>query len=145
MLVPDQLRALVVDDNAYARTAAAASLRRLGLRTIVEAPTAPEALLALMAAPFDLLLMDWYIPDMNGASLLRIIRDPRFGPNGRLPAIMMTAYPSREIIAQARELGISDIIVKPVEAAQLAALIQRHLGGWSFEPDSDTAEDAFLI
>lgn len=145
MLVPDQLRALVVDDNAYARTAAAASLRRLGLRTILEVPTAPEALLALMAGPFDLLLMDWYIPDMNGASLLRIIRDPRFGPNGRLPAFMMTAYPSREVMAQARELGISDVIVKPVEAPQLAALIQRHLGGWSFDAGGDAAEHAFLI
>lgn len=147
MLVPDQLRALVVDDNAYARAGAAASLRKLGLKHVVETPTAPEALLTLMAEPFDLLLMDWYMPDMNGASLLRILRDPRFGKHGRLATLMMTAYPSKEVFGQARELGISDVLAKPIETAQLAALIQKHLGGWSLpeEDEIKTGTDAFLI
>ena len=71
MLVPDRVRALIVDDNAYARAATAATLRKLGISQITEVETAQEAVLQLIAAPFDVLFMDWYIPDMNGAEIGR--------------------------------------------------------------------------
>lgn len=130
MLVPDSVRALIVDDNAYARAATAASLRKLGISQITEVETAPEALLQIIAAPFDVLFLDWYIPDMNGAALLQILRDPRFGPNGALPIILMTAYPSREVLTKARGLGISDALAKPFTATQVASALQRVVFGW---------------
>lgn len=135
MLVAGEIRALIVDDNAYARSSAAASLRSLGLVRITETSTAPDALLALMAEPFDVLLLDWYLPDMNGASLLRIIRDKRFGPHGQLCTVVMTAYPSREVFSAARSLGATAALPKPLATAQLASILQRQLGGWDFEPD----------
>lgn len=143
MLVAEEIRALIVDDNAYARSSAAASLRRLGLAQITETSTAPDALLALMAEPFDVLLLDWYLPDMNGASLLRIIRDARFGPHGQLCTIVMTAYPSREVFAAARSLGATAALPKPLATTQLASILQRQLGGWDFEPDKQ--DDAIFL
>jgi two-component system, chemotaxis family, chemotaxis protein CheY len=136
MLLPDRLKALIVDDNAYARAATAATLRKLGLKQIVETETAQEALLTLAAEPFDVLFMDWYIPEMSGAALLQIIRDPRFGANGHLPVVLMTAYPSREVLTRARELGISDALAKPFTAAHVSAVLQRVLAGWQI-PDDD--------
>lgn len=135
MLVPDRVRALIVDDNAYARAATAATLRKLGISQITEVETAQEAVLQLIAAPFDVLFMDWYIPDMNGAALLQILRDPRFGANGALPIVMMTAYPSREVLTRARELGISDALAKPFTATQVASTLQRVLFGWDIPED----------
>ena len=135
MLVPDRVRALIVDDNAYARAATAATLRKLGIIQITEAETAQEALLQLIAAPFDVLFMDWYIPEMSGAALLQILRDPRFGKNGALPVILMTAYPSREVLTKARNLGISDALTKPFTAAHVAAALQRVLFGWEIPAD----------
>ena len=135
MLVPDRVRALIVDDNAYARAATAATLRKLGISQITEVETAQEAVLQLIAAPFDVLFMDWYIPDMNGAALLQILRDPRFGPNGALPIVMMTAYPSREVLTRARELGISDALAKPFTATQVASALHRVLLGWDIPED----------
>lgn len=143
MLVAEEIRALIVDDNAYARSSAAASLRRLGLAQITETSTAPDALLALMAEPFDVLLLDWFLPDMNGASLLRIIRDARFGPHGQLCTIVMTAYPSREVFSAARSLGATAALRKPLATTQLASILQRQLGGWDFEPDKQ--DDAIFL
>lgn len=143
MLLAGEIRALIVDDNAYARSTAAASLRSLGLVQIIETSTAPDALLALTAEPFELLLMDWYLPDMNGASLLRIIRDARFGPHGQLCTVVMTAYPSREVFAAARALGATAALPKPLATAQLAGILQRQLGGWSFAPDKE--DDAIFL
>lgn len=135
MLLPDRVKALIVDDNAYARAATAASLRKLGIGHIVEAETAPEALLALLADRFDVLFMDWYMPEMSGAALLQTVRDPRFGPHGVLPIVLMTAYPSREVLTKARELGISDALTKPFTAAQVSVILQRLLGGWDIPED----------
>ena len=135
MLVPERVRALIVDDNAYARAATAATLRKLGIVQITETETAQDALLHLIAAPFDVLFMDWYIPEMSGAALLQIIRDPRFGRNGALPVILMTAYPSREVLTRARGLGISDALTKPFTGAHVAAALQRVLFGWAVPAD----------
>ncbi len=149
MLVPDLVKALIVDDNAYARAATSATLRKLGITQIVETPTAPEALLAVMGTAYDVLFMDWYMPDMSGASLLQILRDPRFGPKGRLTVVMMTAYPSREVITRAKELGVTEILSKPFTLEQVSIILQRTLGGWVIPPDEPvdipSSDDAFLI
>lgn len=136
MLVPDRLRALVVDDNAYARAATAATLRKLGLVQIVESATGSDALLTLLEHRFDVLFMDWYMPEMSGAALLQTIRDPRFGPSHSVPVVLMTAYPSREVLTAAKALGINDTLTKPFTAANLSAALQRVLAVWQL-PDEE--------
>ena len=89
----------------------------------------------MLAAPFDVLFMDWYIPEMSGAALLQILRDPRFGRNGALPVVLMTAYPSREVLTKARSLGISDALTKPFTGAQVATALHRVLAGWDIPAD----------
>lgn len=150
MLVPDRIKALIVDDNAYARAATAATLRKLGLTQIVDVPTAQDAVLALLAERYDILFMDWYIPDMNGAALLQIVRDPRFGAQGALPIVLMTAYPSREVLARARELGVSDALTKPFTTAHVSTILQRLLGAWDLPADDAplpkaVGDDTFLL
>lgn len=128
MIIPGRLRALVVDDNAYARAISAASLRKLGVGEIVEADGGAEAILALMSAPFDLMLMDWYMPDVSGAGLMTVLRDPRFGAAQSMPVILMTAYASRDNVARARELGVNEVLVKPFSTDQLGLAMGRVLG-----------------
>ncbi|UJW85166.1 response regulator [Devosia sp. SL43] len=128
MIIPGRLRALVVDDNAYARAISAASLRKLGVGEIVEADGGAEAILALMSGPFDLMLMDWYMPDVSGAGLMTVLRDPRFGAPQATPVILMTAYASRDNVARARELGVNEVLVKPFTTDQLGTALGRVLG-----------------
>jgi two-component system chemotaxis response regulator CheY len=131
VIVPERLRALVVDDNAYARAAAAATLRKLGIGTIDDVASAALAIDAILRQRYDLVLMDWYMPEMNGAAMLQVMRGPHFGPNGTVPVIVMTAYPNRESFARARELGAGEILTKPFAAHHVGAALGRLLpSGW---------------
>ena len=128
MIIPGRLRALVVDDNAYARAISAAGLRKLGVGDVVEADGGAAAILHLMTEPFDFMLMDWYMPDVSGAGLMTVLRDPRFGAASRLPVILMTAYASRDNVVRARELGVNEVLVKPFSTDQLGTALGRVLG-----------------
>lgn len=129
MIIPGRLRALVVDDNAYARAISANGLRKLGVGEIVEAEGGAAAILELLGAPFDLMLMDWYMPDVSGAGLMTVLRDARLGAASQTPVILMTAYASRDNIARARELGVNEVLVKPFTTDQLGTALSRILGG----------------
>lgn len=128
MIIPGRLRALVADDNAYARAISAASLKKLGVGDVVEADGGATAILALMSEPFDLVLMDWYMPDVSGAGVMTVLRDPRFGAAAQMPVILMTAYASRDNIARARQLGVNEVLVKPFTTDQLGTAMGRVLG-----------------
>jgi len=128
LIIPGRLRALVVDDNAYARAISAAGLKKLGVGDVVEADGGAAAILHLMTEPFDFMLMDWYMPDVSGAGLMIVLRDPRFGPASRLPVILMTAYASRDNVVRARELGVNEVLVKPFSTDQLGTALGRVLG-----------------
>lgn len=136
MIDANRLNALIVDDNAYARGAAAATLRQLGLTRIVEVESGAAAIGSLLAERFDLMLADWYMPEMSGAALVEVVRDPRFGPHGSLPIILMTAYPSRENVVKARGLGINEVMVKPLTAEHVAIALRRVLpDDWALPED----------
>lgn len=139
MIVPQQLKALIVDDNAYARAAVATVLRKLGLGTIDELAAAAPAIGAILATRYDIVFLDWYMPEMNGAALLEIIRSPHFPTHGRVPVAVVTAYPTKEMFARARELGAGDILVKPFNLNQAAAVLGKLLpSGWGQDDEAGT-------
>lgn len=127
MIGAGRLRALVVDDNIHARAVGMLSLRKLGVGLVEEAGDGAEAILRLMGAPYSLILMDWYMPDISGAGLLRVLRDPRFGPSFQTPVIMMTAYPSDENVSRARTLGVNEVLSKPFSIEHLSIVLGRVL------------------
>lgn len=123
----DRLRALVVDDNAHARAIGMLSLRKLGVGLLHQAGDGAEAIMRLLSESYDLILMDWYMPDISGAGLLRVLRDPRFGPASQTPVILMTAYPSVDNVARARALGVNEVISKPFSVEHLSIALGRVL------------------
>ena len=127
MVIPGRLRALIVDDNAYVRAICTAGLTKLGVGEIVEASGGAEALLKLMTSPFNFVLMDWYMPDINGAGMLQVLRDPRFGAPSTTPVILMTAYASKDNLTRARQLGVNEILAKPFTTEQLGTAMSRVL------------------
>lgn len=147
MIVPERLRALIVDDNAYARGAMAATLRKLGLVSIVEADSGMEALALLASADFDVLFLDWYMPEISGAGLLQVVRDPRFGKAETLPVIVVTAYDSPENISRARALGVSEVLSKPFTSDGIAVALGNVLkSGWTTPAaEGEKAEDTFFL
>ena len=137
MIIPGRLRALVVDDNAYARAISTMNLKKLGVGVVVEADGGAQALLALMGDPFDLMLMDWYMPDISGAGVMTVLRDARFGPASTTPVILMTAYASHDNLQRARQLGVNDVLAKPFTTDQLGTALGRVLGAASRAGETD--------
>lgn len=116
------MRALVVDDNETSRQILEANLA--GFHFQVEtAPSGPDALDALERAaregnPFDLVLMDWKMPEMDGIETsMRIKNNPGLA---RIPAILMvTAYGREEVMQQASEAELDGFLIKPVNQSVL--------------------------
>jgi len=138
VIIPSDLRVLVVDDNEYARVLARASLTKLGITKIAEATSGAEAVVLAAKRTFDVVLTDWYMPDVNGAGLTSILRDPDF-LDKRLPIVVMTAYASRENVNRARELHIDELLVKPFTTSQLGTCLLKAIS--SVDQESTAAED----
>ena len=121
------LSVLIVDDNQYACALAAAQLKSLGVANIKQVASGAEALLSLQSETHDVLLMDWYMPDVSGAGILSVVRDNRFIGDNNIPVVVMTAYASAENIERALALGANEIVVKPVEAEALGKAMLKAL------------------
>jgi PAS domain S-box-containing protein len=111
------LRVLVVDDNATNRAVLTHALAVWGMR-VTEAAGGAEGLGALRSAgPFDLALLDFQMPGMDGLELARRIRaDPALAG---LRLILLTSLGVRGQREQARAAGFAGYLVKPVRQSQL--------------------------
>lgn len=127
MVSATQIKALVVDDNAYARVVCARGLGHFGIGTIDEASDGAEAILKLLRTPYDLVLMDWYMPDIGGPGVMQVLRDPRFDASPDIKVVLMTAYPSPENLLRGRRLGFNDVLPKPFTTDHLGAVLTRVL------------------
>jgi PAS domain S-box-containing protein len=126
------LRVLVVDDNASAREIVSTMARNLGLEVQV-AWDGKQALEMVVAAerkglPYDLLLMDWKMPTMDGVEAVQRLQQDR---RTHIPAVVMvTAYGREEVMGNAEERNVSlkTVLTKPVTAAGLLEAIGESLG-----------------
>jgi len=81
------------------------------------------ALNKLESQPFDFVITDWNMPNMDGLTLLRKIRSSE--KLKHLPVLMITAEAKKENIIAAAQAGASGYIVKPFTAAVLAEKLDR--------------------
>jgi signal transduction histidine kinase len=87
--------------------------------------SAQEALDLLAQAPFDLILLDIMMPDMNGLEMLRHIRNRP--STADLPVILVSALGELDDIVRGLKLGANDYIAKPVEIDLMRARVDTHL------------------
>ncbi|HEY0214066.1 MAG TPA: response regulator [Paenirhodobacter sp.] len=110
-------KVLIVDDNDSARTALRAMVTGFGM-TVETAATGTEALRILhertsAGSYFDIILLDWQMPVMDGVDVARHIRkDARL--LGMPAVLMVTAYRQQEVLSQLRHLGLQHVLLKPV-------------------------------
>lgn len=126
------VRALVVDDNATAREILSSMARSFGLEVDV-AWDGPQALRMVSEAdrkqlPYDLVLMDWKMPAMDGVETIQRLQGEMLG---QVPAvIMVTAYGREEALGAAAQRGVqlNFVLTKPVTASTLLEAVGEALG-----------------
>ena len=122
-------RVLVVEDDHVNQTIVCAMLHNAGYRATVAADGA-QALALLASRPFELVLMDWQMPDMDGLEVTRRMRAGEAGARGTaIPIIALTANAFVEDRAACFAAGMNDFLTKPVLATSLEATVARWANG----------------
>ena len=138
-------RILVADDAIINREVALGVLNGMGLRADAVSNGA-EALAALNAAPYDLVLMDVHMPEVDGLEATRRIRDAESGSatEFRLPVIALTASAMREDRENCLQAGMDDFVSKPLARRALAEVLARWLPseGGDSENTTTASDDA---
>jgi phosphoserine phosphatase RsbU/P len=112
---------LVVDDNEDNRYTLTRRLMREGYTDLTTAINGREALDLLQAKPFDLILLDIMMPDMNGYQVLEFMKA---GPELRdIPVIMISALSEIDSVIRCIELGAEDYLPKPFNPTLLRARV----------------------
>ena len=126
-LRPDKVRILLTEDNPVNQKVAQAMLRKIGIQADVVA-NGQEAVNALNTHPYDLVLMDCQMPEMDGFEATRRIREQGSKAlNPRIPIIAMTAATMQGDREKCIQAGMNDFIAKPFQQRELAEIIDRWL------------------
>ena len=124
-----KMRILVVEDNPVNQKVAQALLAKLEMRSDVAA-NGYEAVKALQTTPYDLVLMDCQMPEMDGYEATRIIRLPESRAlNPAIPIIAMTALAMKGDRDRCIQAGMNDFIAKPILRKDLTKMLDRWLLG----------------
>jgi len=122
-----EARILMAEDNLINQKVAIRVLQSRGYQadTVINGRQAVEA---LKSKPYDLVLMDVQMPEMDGYEATRAIRDPASNVlDSTIPIIAMTAHAMKGDRELCLESGMDDYISKPIQRDELFATIERHL------------------
>ncbi len=125
---PRALRILLAEDNVVNRALAAGILQKRG-HVLVHAANGSEAVDAAASGAFDVILMDVQMPEMDGLEATRRIREWE-APLGRhTPIVAMTAHAMAGDRERCLDAGMDDYLSKPLQRAELLALLERISAG----------------
>jgi two-component system chemotaxis response regulator CheY len=107
------MKILLVDDSNTMRRIEKNTLEKMGYNDITEAGDGAEALKTLAAGGFELVLMDWNMPNMTGIDALKAIKaNPAIKS---VPVIMVTSESEKTRIMEAIQAGAANYVVKPFQ------------------------------
>jgi CheY-like chemotaxis protein len=127
------LRILLVEDNPVNQRLATRMLEKEG-HGVVVAGNGKEAIAAWLKQPFDLILMDIQMPEMDGLQATRAIRRAEAGLNQHIPIVAVTAHAMSGDRERCLAAGMDDYISKPIRKSDLLEMIGKHtIGAGAFE------------
>jgi CheY-like chemotaxis protein len=110
---------LVVDDNQFMRKLVRNLLVNVGVKNVHEAGDGIAGLEAIRSLSPDVVVLDWEMPFLNGAELVRIVRSPGVFPIPDIPIIMLSGHGERWRVVEAARLGVNEFLRKPISAKAL--------------------------
>ena len=115
------MKIMLVDDSRTIRNIQKGTLKTLGHDEIIEAADGVEALKLKATDPPDLMLVDWNMPNMDGITLIRKIRET----DKATPIIMCTTEAEKSRVLEAIKAGVNNYVVKPFTAETLSEKIDQ--------------------
>ncbi len=138
LFIGSRARILLAEDNITNQQVILGILKKFGLRADFVA-NGQEALKALQDIPYDLVLMDVQMPEMDGLTATRRIRDPQSSVlNHDVPVIAMTAHAMAGDREKCLDAGMNGYVPKPVSPIPLA----KELENW-LDSDAQVREESF--
>ena len=113
------MKILLIEDDGRLSAAMVAAIRSAGFPTDASSD-GQNAFLLISTEPYDLIVMDYFLPDMDGRKLTDKIRKAGLD----IPILMISGDSSLENKLQAFEAGADDYITKPIDSAELIARIK---------------------
>ena len=124
---PRAARILIADDTVSSQQVALAIVKKLGCRADAVA-NGKEALALLRTVPYDLVLMDCQMPEMDGYEATARVRDLQSGVlNPAIPIVAMTANAMQGDREKCLAAGMSDYLSKPLHPATMAPMLEKWL------------------
>ncbi len=131
---PPPLRVLVAEDNPVNQRLVRAILQQRG-HALVLVGNGRDALAALDAGAFDVVLMDLHMPEMDGVATAAAIRARETATGAHLPILALTASAGDGDEERCRAVGMDGYIVKPIRAEELLACIESAAGHGARAPE----------
>lgn len=118
-------RILVVDDAKTIRMMVVGFLRELGVKEVIDVEDGKAALNVMGSNKFDLVICDWYMPELTGIELIRKVKaqDALSAP----PFLMITTEKQCASVKEAMAFGVDEYLVKPFNAEQLCKKVKNVL------------------
>ncbi|HEY3798131.1 MAG TPA: response regulator [Caulobacteraceae bacterium] len=146
----DLLKILLVDDNHHMRVLLNEILRAIGVRHVFEANDGAEALQLMRAHQIDIVMTDLAMQPLDGIDFVRLVRNSSDSPSPMIPVIMITGHSTMRRVAEARDVGVTEFLSKPVTARGVIERINRVVSAVRpfirtpdyFGPDRRRREDA---
>lgn len=119
----EKLSMLVVEDTLPMQKLLVSVLDALGIKNVETASNGNDAFLSFVKGNHDIVLSDWQMEPMNGIELTRQIRNNPASPNRLVPIILITGYSAWSRVEESRDAGVTEFLVKPFTAHDLARRI----------------------
>lgn len=117
-------KVLVVEDMKPMQTLLKSILSLYGFKDVGTSSGETEAFRIFCRMNPDLVVVDWVLEDGDGLSLVRRIRKDPASPNAFVPVVLMTGFSSRLRVEKARDMGVTEFLVKPFTSRDLYARIE---------------------
>lgn len=120
----ENVKFLVVDDNAFMRKIVRRVLNALDAMQVRDAGDGAEALKVMRTFEPDIIICDWEMRPLDGLEFVRMLRLSSDSANPYIPVIMLSGHSEMNRVTAARDAGVNEFVVKPISVRTLFSRIQ---------------------
>ena len=114
-----KLRVLIVENHALMRRLLHEMLRGFGVSQIDSVKNVPSAIDLIYTETYDIVILDFFLGDMDGADFAWVVRHDENCINRQVPILLITAMPDHHKVLKVRDAGINGMLAKPIAPKDL--------------------------